>query len=127
MIKKISSEKSFGCVFFLFFLFIGFYFFKINSYIFTISIIIALFFLISTIFFSRILTVPNLIWYKLAILLSKITTPIIMLLVYFLFVTPTGLIYFFLKKIDYAISIDKSKTTYWIPRSTPIQSMKEQY
>ncbi len=50
-----------------------------------------------------------------------------MFLLYFLIVTPTGLIYFFLKKKGYSASIDKNKTSYWIKRNTPTESMEEQY
>jgi hypothetical protein len=127
MKKNFSTEKNFGLVFSLLFFIIGIYFFKINFYISIVLIIVSSFFLVTAIYFSKVLIVPNLIWYKIGVLLSKITTPVIMAVLYFLVVTPTALLYFFLQKKQYITKIDKKKTSYWIERNEPLESMNEQY
>ena len=107
--NKISTEKSFGLVFFTVFLIVSYYFYHKNITISISSFFISLFFLTSSFFFKKILIKPNLIWHKFGILLSKITSPIIMTLLYFGIIAPTGIIYFFLKKKQYDKKILKKK------------------
>lgn len=125
--NNISSEKSFGLVFFTVFLIISYYFYDKNIIIFVGSFFISLFFLISSFFLKKILIKPNLIWYKFGILLSKITSPIIMILLYFGVITPTGIIYFFRRKKQYDEKIFKKKLSYWVIRDKPLESMDNQY
>lgn len=125
--NKISSEKSFGLVFFTVFLIVGYYFYNKNTLFSVLSFIASLFFLVTAIFFSKILKKPNIIWYKFGILLSKITSPIIMVILYFVVITPTGIIYLFKKQKQYEKKISKKKISYWIIRDKPLQSMDNQY
>lgn len=125
--NKISSEKSFGLVFCAVFLIVGYYFYDKNTLFSVLSFIASLFFVITAIFFSKILNKPNIIWYKFGILLSKITSPIIMVILYFVVITPTGIIYFFKRQKQYEKRISKKKMSYWIIRDKPPQSMDNQY
>ena len=125
--NKISTEKSFGLVFFTVFLIVSYYFYHKNITISISSFFISLFFLTSSFFFKKILIKPNLIWHKFGILLSKITSPIIMTLLYFGIIAPTGIIYFFLKKKQYDKKILKKKIYYWVIRDKPLESMDNQY
>ena len=95
---KVSSNRSFGIVFFFFFLIVAIYpmYFGENFRIW--SFIVSLIFLILGLINSRILTPLNLLWFKFGLLLGKIISPIVMGLVFFLVVTPTGLIMRALKK-----------------------------
>ena len=124
---KIPSEKSFGLVFFAVFLIIGYYFYDKNKLISISSYFISLFLLTSSFFFKKILIKPNLIWFKFGIILSKITSPIVIFLLYFGIIVPTSIIYFFLKKKQYEKKISKKQKTYWIIRDKPPLSMEEQY
>lgn len=54
-------------------------------------------------------------WMGFALLLSKVTTPIFMGIVYFLVVTPTGLVMRLLRRNPMARKSDSN--TYWIARS----------
>ena len=87
-----STNKSFGIIFFIVFFLIGIYpvFFEENIRIW--SILISLVFLILGIFNSKILTPLNKIWFKFGILLGKIISPLIMAIIFFLVVTPIGII-----------------------------------
>lgn len=125
--NKISSEKSFGLVFCVVFLIVGYYFYDKNTLFSVLFFITSLFFVITAIFFSKILNKPNIIWYKFGILLSKITSPIIMVILYFVVITPTGMIYFFKRQKQYEKSFSKKKMSYWIIRDKPLQSMDNQY
>jgi len=123
---KISSNKSFGIVFFFFFLIVSVYplYFGENFRIW--SFIISLIFLILGLINSRILTPLNLLWFKFGILLGKIISPIVMGLVFFLVVTPTGLIMRALKK-DLLNLKKKDSKSYWINRNNSKSDMKNQF
>ena len=123
---KISSNKSFGIVFFFFFLIVAVYplYFGENFRIW--SFIISLVFLILGLINSRILTPLNFLWFKFGILLGKIISPIVMGLVFFLVVTPTGLIMRALKK-DLLNLKKKDSKSYWINRNNSKSDMKNQF
>ena len=122
---KVSSNKSFGIVFFVVFVVIGFYP-LINQEDFRLwSLIIALIFLGLGLINSSILTPFNLLWFKFGMLLGRVVSPIIMALVFFGVVTPTGLIMKIFKK-DLLKLKKKDKKSYWIERKTKSE-MKNQF
>ena len=98
---KISSNRNFGIVFFIVFLIIALYPLIFNENIRLWSLIISLVFLILGLINSKILTPLNKIWFKFGILLGNIIAPIVMGIVFFLVVTPTGLIMRFFRKDIY--------------------------
>ena len=93
-----SSNKSFGVVFFLFFLVIGLYPLLNNGNIKILFIIISFLFLILGLINSKILTPLNNLWFKFGIILGQIVSPIIMLIIFFIIVTPIGYILRFMNK-----------------------------
>lgn len=76
---------------------------------------------------SKLLTPLNKIWFKFGIFLGSIVSPIVMGIVFFLVVTPTGLIMkmFGKKMLDNAF--DKNKKSYWINCNKKDSSMKNQF
>ena len=122
---KISSNKSFGIVFFIFFLAVALYPMMNGDELRTWSVILSLIFLILGIVNSSILTPLNLIWFKLGLLLGRIVSPVIMALVFFCVVTPTGLIMKFFRK-DLLNLKKQHQKSYWIKRNSKSQ-MKNQY
>ena len=123
---KIGSNKSFGIVFFIFFFIVGVYPLFFSGNIKLWAIFIAIVFLILGLVNSRILTPLNLSWFKFGIFLGKIVSPIIMGLVYFLVVTPTGLIMRLLNK-DILNLKKKDSKSYWIKREKSETDMKNQF
>ena len=121
-----SSNKSFGLVFFLVFILIGIYPILNQGNIRVWSIIIAVVFLILGLSNSRILTPLNRIWFKFGIFLGKIISPIIMGVIFFLVVTPIGLIMKILGKDLLNIKYNKKKS-YWIEKNDPKSKMKNQF
>ena len=89
---KIGSNRSFGVVFFVVFLLIGLWPILKGNEIRIWSIVISLIFLILGILNSKILTPFNKVWFRFGIFLGNFISPIIMGIVFFLVVTPTGLI-----------------------------------
>ena len=88
---KISSNKSFGIVFFVFFLIISLFPLLNDNNIRIWPIIPAITFLILGFLNSSILTPLNKIWFKFGILLGNFISPIVMGIVFFVVVTPTAL------------------------------------
>ena len=80
---KLSSNRSFGIVFFVVFLLIALYPLIISGEIRIWSIIISFIFLILGLLNSKILTPLNKLWFKFGIFLGKIISPIILGIIFF--------------------------------------------
>jgi len=123
---KISSNRSFGIVFSIFFLILFFYPLLNGNDIRLWAIVVSIIFLGLALINSKILTPLNKIWFKFGILLGKIVSPIVMGVVFFIIVTPTSLIMKILGKN--ILNIKKSKKfTYWIDSSKSKSKMKNQF
>ena len=123
---KRSSNKSFGIVFFVVFIIIGFWpLLDINTYRLW-AIIIAVIFLTLGLINSRILTPLNILWFKFGIFLGKIVSPVVMGIIYFFVVTPTGLIMKILGKDLLNLKFNNNKS-YWIEKKGPKSKMKNQF
>lgn len=123
---KLPSNKSFGLVFFIIFLIIGFWPIQNGNEVRIWSILIASIFLILGLFNSKILTPLNKIWMKLGLLLGNIISPIVMGIIFFGIVTPTGLLMrIFGKDI---LKLNKNNTnTYWENRENSNNNMRDQF
>jgi len=123
---KIGTNKSFGIVFFLFFLIVSLFPLFKNENIRVWSLIIAIIFLILGLLNSKFLTPLNKIWFKFGILLGSFVSPIIMGIVFFVIVTPTSIIMRVLGKNLLNLKKDNKKT-YWVERSKIQSKMKNQF
>ena len=123
---KISSNKSFGIVFFVVFLLIAIYPLINGGDIRIWSGIISFIFLVLGLLNSSILTPLNKIWFKFGIILGKIFSPVIMAIIFFLVVTPTGLIMRILRKDILNLKYNQNKS-YWIEKEGPKSKMKNQF
>ena len=123
---KIGSNKSFGIVFFIVFFIIALFPLINNSEIRVWAVIISLIFLILGLINSKILTPLNKVWFKFGIFLGKIISPLIMGIIFFLVVTPIGILMKMLKKDLLNLKFNKHKS-YWIEKSEPKSKMKNQF
>ena len=123
---KIGSNRSFGIVFFVVFLLIGLWPILKGNEIRIWSIVISLIFLILGILNSKILTPFNKVWFRFGIFLGNFISPIIMGIVFFLVVTPTGLIMKLFRK-DLINLKKNNSSTYWIEKKDIKSSMKNQF
>ena len=124
---KISSNRSFGLVFFFVFLIITFWPLIDEGQIRIWSIAIAIVFLILALMNSKLLTPLNKLWFKFGMVLGAIVAPIVMGIVFFLVVTPIGLVMKIMGKDLLNKKYDKKKRTYWIKREISIGTMKRQF
>ena len=123
---KISSNRSFGVVFFIVFLLIALYPVINKEEIRVWSLIVSLIFLILGLLNSKILNPLNQIWFKFGVLLGRIISPLIMAIIFFFVVTPIGLIMRTLRK-DILNLRYNTKKTYWIEKTGPKSKMKNQF
>jgi len=126
-VSEQPSEKSFGIVFSIVFLIVALYP-LINSEGLRIWALVAsiIFFFLAFIA-PKVLVFPNKLWFKFGLLLGSIVAPIVMAFVYFVTVLPTGLIMRILGKDLLKQKPDKNAKSYWIERSEPMGSMKNQF
>ena len=123
---KISSNRSFGIVFFIVFLLIALYPLLKDNDLRIWSLLISFIFLALGLINSKILTPLNRLWFKFGLLLGKFISPLIMGIIFFLVVTPIGIIMRLLKKDLLNLKYNK-KETYWIDKSGPKSKMKNQF
>ena len=123
---KISSNKSFGILFFIVFLLISFYPLVFNENLRLWSLILSIIFLFLGLKNSRILTPINHLWFKLGILLGRIFSPVVMGFIFFVVVTPIGLIMRIFNKDLLSLKFHK-KRSYWNEKKGPNSEMKNQF
>ena len=123
---KIGSNRSFGIVFFTVFLIIATYPLINNGELRIWPLILLSVFLILGLLNSKILYPLNKIWFKFGLLLGKIVSPLVMVIIFFLVVTPIGLFMRILNKDLLNLKFNKSKS-YWIEKNEPKSKMKNQF
>ena len=122
----LPSNKSFGLVFFIVFLIISLYPLINGQSIRLWSLIISLIFLVLGLLNSKFLAPLNKVWFKFGLILGKIISPIVMGIIFFLVVTPIGLIMRILGKDLLNLKYNKNKS-YWIEKTGPKSKMNNQF
>ena len=123
---KIGSNKSFGILFAIVFILIALWPLIKGNEIRLWSLIISIIFLTLGLVNSKILTPLNKLWFKLGIFLGNFIAPIIMGIIFFLVVTPTGIIMKLLGKDLIKLKKNNEKS-YWIEKKKIKSSMKNQF
>ena len=123
---KLPTNRNFGIVFAVVFLIISFWPLLNGDAIRNWSLLVSIIFFILALINSKILTPLNKIWFKFGIFLGKIVSPIVMSIIFFLVITPTG---FFMKLIgkDLLRLKKKDRDTYWINKDKKSGSMRRQF
>ena len=122
-----SSEKSFGIVFSIVFLIVALYPLSNSEGLRIWALVVSIIFFLLAFLAPKILVLPNKLWFKFGLLIGSIVAPIVMSLVYFVTVVPTGLFMRLLGKDLLKQKLDKNAKSYWIERKEPIGSMKNQF
>ncbi|MEM1382623.1 MAG: SxtJ family membrane protein [Pseudomonadota bacterium] len=124
---KMGSERGFAIVFAIVFGLVAIYpvFFGNDFRIWAgvvAAVILALGFLA-----PKVLAPLNKLWFKFGMLLGAVIAPIVMSIVYFLTVTPTG---FIMRGLGYDLlrqKMDPEAKSYWIERDRAVGPMKNQF
>ena len=122
-----SSEKSFGVVFSIVFLIVALYPLINSAGLRIWALVVSIIFFLLAFLAPKILVLPNKLWFKFGLLIGSIVAPIVMAFVYFVTVLPTGLIMRLLGKDLLKQKLDKNAKSYWVKRSEPMGSMKNQF
>ena len=124
---KIGSNRNFGLVFFFVFLIISLWPLLNEDEPRVWALAIAVIFLILGLFNLKLLTPLNILWFKFGLSLGAIVSPIVMGVIFFLVITPTG---FFMKIIGKDLlntKYDNKKKSYWMDRDKTKTTMKQQF
>ena len=121
-----SSNRSFGLLFFIVFIIIGLWPLKNDLELNYIFIGISIIFLILGLMNSKILTPFNKIWVKFGEFLGRIIAPIVMAIIYFFILTPISLILRIFGKDLLNLKFSKEKS-YWTKREKNIGTMDKQF
>ena len=124
---KIPSNRSFGLLFFIVFLVISLWPLKFQEDLRLWAFILSSIFLVLGVLNSKFLTPLNKLWLKFGFFLGSIMSPVVMGVVFFIVVTPVGLIMRFLGKDLLRINKSKFVSTYWISREKQNSTMKKQF
>ena len=124
--QKKENNKSFGILFFIIFLLIALWPLLNSEFIRMWALGIASIFLVLGLINSKILTPVKKSWIKLGEILGKIIAPIVMGLIYFLIITPIGLLMRLVGKDVLNLKFNKNDS-YWIKRAKNINTMKRQF
>lgn len=127
---KIGSEREFGLVFTIVFLAISAFPLISGKPPFYLFIFVGILTGAVTMLAPKLFAWPNRLWFKFALLISKIMTPIIMAIIFVLTVIPMGLLLKLFRKDPLQRKYDMNAKSYWLDRKTDIQSsnsMKTQF
>ncbi len=125
-----SSDRSFGLVFAAFFLLVGLAPLRHHHPVRWWALAVALAFAIVGLIAPAWLRPMNLMWSKLGWLLSRIVNPLATGILFFLVVTPIGLLARLAKKDPLRLARAAGDTSYWIernPAGPPPASMSNQF
>ena len=129
---SVGSERSFAVVFSMVFTLIGLRPLLDDDAARGWAILVAVVILLVGLVFPRLLVVPNRLWCRLGIAIGAVMSQVVMALIFFLVITPTGLTMRLVRRVSTQDRRfpDASKSTYWIPRGqeeNPMGSMRNQY
>ena len=125
--KSKNPNRSFGLLFFIVFLIIALWPLIRGEDVRISLMLISFAFLILGLTNSKILSPLNKAWIKFGEILGTVIAPIIMALVYFVFLTPISLIVRIFGKDLLGLKFNKKQDTYWMDRKKKLGTMKKQF
>lgn len=120
-----GSEKNFGTTFSIIFFLISSYLFYITNHFWSVFFSLSIILTLITIFKPKLFFLPNILWFKLGMLLGRLIAPLIMLFIFFLVMFPLGLLLKVFNKDNY--KKNKEVNSFWIKRDKEINTMKDQF
>lgn len=125
-----SSNRAFGFVFTTFFAIVAVLPWAFGGSLRIWALVVAGLFLFVALAAPAALTPLNRVWVKFGLLLHRVVSPIILGVMFFLVITPIGLVMRLLGKDPLRLQFHRSAGTYWITREPPgpaPQSLKDQF
>ena len=125
-----GSERSFGIVFAVVFGLIGLFPLWSGGDVRLWALAIALILVFTAYAFPQVLRVPNRLWFRFGMLLNRVMSPVVMGIIFFGTVTPTGLIMRARGKDLLRERLEPGAESYWItpdPEHHRTSSMRRQF
>ena len=125
-----GSERGFGVVFAVVLLIIGLWPLLAGAGVRIWSLVIAAGFLAAAFAAPHLLAPLNRLWFRFGMLLGRIVSPVVMAIIFYLTVLPTGLVMRMLGKDLLRLRFDPGVESYWIHRDPPgpaPDSLKQQF
>ena len=116
---KTSSNRSFGWVFTAVFLIVALWPLVSGGTLRWWSLIVSGLVLLVTVAAPALLTIPNRLWMRFGLLLNRIISPVALAILFYVVVTPTGLLMRALGKDNLRLRRSVSSESYWIKRDPP--------
>jgi len=122
-----GSDKGFGIVFAIIFLLIGLYPLLEGNEVRLWSLMMATVLSALAYVAPKMLSVPNKLWFWIATAMGAVLAPLVMAFIYIISVVPIGLIMRLAGKDLLRKKLDRNATTYWVVRTEPLRSMRDQF
>jgi hypothetical protein len=114
-----SSDRSFGCVFTGFFAVLAFLPLLRGKPFRPWPLAVSGAILLLTLIRPRLLHPLNILWTRLAVLISKVTNPIMTGLMFYVLFTPVAIVLRLMGKDLLRLKSEPAENTFWIPRDPP--------
>ena len=114
-----SSDRSFGIVLSIFFVLVGLSPLRAHHPVRWWALALGGLFLGVALLQPMWLRPLNRVWTKLGLLMGRVVSPVITALLFYLVVTPTGLLFRLLGKDPLRLALDAGVRSYWIERRPP--------
>ena len=116
---KASSNRAFGAVFVAVFLIVGVWPLATGGAPRWWSLMVSASVLVITVAAPNLLSLPNRVWLRFGLLLHRIVSPVVLAIMFYLVVTPMGLLKRVLSKDNLQLRRDPGAQSYWIVREPP--------
>lgn len=125
-----SSDRSFGIVFGVVFLLVALWPLLSSGSVRIWAVIASVGFFLAALAVPGLLAPLNRLWMRIGLMLHKIVSPVVLGILFYLFVTPMGLVIRLMRKDLLRLRFDSSMRSYWIERNPPgpkPDSLKNQF
>jgi nitrate reductase NapE component len=116
---KTSSNRGFGWVFTVVFLVIGLWPLLSGGTVRRWSLITAAVVVVITLTAPALLALPNRLWLRFGLLLNRLTSPVVLAFLFYVVVTPMGLLMRLFGKDSLRLRASDADGSYWIQRDPP--------
>ena len=116
---KASSNRAFGWVFVIVFLIIALWPLFFGGALRWWSLIVSGLVAVVTMAAPALLTIPNRLWLRFGLLLNRIVSPVVLAIMFYLVVTPMGLLMRLFARRTLHLRRDAAAGSYWIKREPP--------
>ena len=122
-----GSERAFGCLLASVLLAVGLWPVLRGAAPILPALAGAVLLLVLALIYPQTLRTANRLWMQFGLLMGRVISPLVLLIVFIATIVPIGLILKALGKDRLGLKIDRQKSSYWIDRVEPPNSMKKQF